>query len=98
MTVPLNCPPIEAIVGWGDTTERPLRPVAQAGPTMSSCRSRLASGGSLLPRGAIVGGDCRDYASGDRWLAGVTPMASIRETAQEFFVACEAGKGWSGCK
>ena len=25
-------------------------------------------------------------------------MASIREIAQEFFVACERGKGWSGCK
>ena len=25
-------------------------------------------------------------------------MAPIREIAQEFFVACEAGKGWSVCK
>ena len=25
-------------------------------------------------------------------------MASIRDIAQEFFVACEAGKGWSVCK
>jgi predicted ester cyclase len=25
-------------------------------------------------------------------------MASIRDIAQEFFVACEQGKGWSGCK
>ena len=25
-------------------------------------------------------------------------MASIRNTAQEFFNACETGKGWDGCK
>ena len=25
-------------------------------------------------------------------------MASIRDIAHEFFVACEAGKGWNGCK
>ncbi len=25
-------------------------------------------------------------------------MSSIRTTAQEFFDACETGKGWSGCK
>jgi predicted ester cyclase len=25
-------------------------------------------------------------------------MASIRDIAHEFFVACEAGKGWDGCK
>ncbi len=25
-------------------------------------------------------------------------MASITETAREFFEACEAGKGWEGCK
>ena len=25
-------------------------------------------------------------------------MASITETARKFFVACEAGKGWEGCK
>jgi predicted ester cyclase len=25
-------------------------------------------------------------------------MASMRDVAQEFFVACEAGKGWSVCK
>src|SRR5262249_22825130 len=35
---------------------------------------------------------------GQAWLAGVTRMASIRDIAQEFFVACESGKGWSGCK
>src|SRR5215510_5297022 len=28
---------------------------------------------------------------------GVIPMASIQDIAQEFFVACEAGRGWSGC-
>ena len=27
-----------------------------------------------------------------------TPMTSIRHTAQEFFDACETGKGWNGCK
>ena len=25
-------------------------------------------------------------------------MASIRETAERFFEACETGKGWEGCK
>ena len=25
-------------------------------------------------------------------------MASIGETAEQFFVACETGKGWEGCK
>ena len=25
-------------------------------------------------------------------------MASISETAEKFFVACETGKGWDGCK
>jgi predicted ester cyclase len=25
-------------------------------------------------------------------------MASIRETAEQFFDACETGKGWAGCK
>ena len=25
-------------------------------------------------------------------------MASITETAEKFFVACETGKGWDGCK
>jgi len=25
-------------------------------------------------------------------------MASITETAEQFFVACEAGKGWEGCR
>lgn len=25
-------------------------------------------------------------------------MASIAETAEKFFVACETGKGWEGCK
>jgi predicted ester cyclase len=25
-------------------------------------------------------------------------MASITETAEKFFVACEAGKGWQGCQ
>ena len=25
-------------------------------------------------------------------------MASITETAQAFFDACETGKGWDGCK
>ncbi len=25
-------------------------------------------------------------------------MATITETAEKFFVACETGKGWSGCK
>jgi len=24
-------------------------------------------------------------------------MSSIRETAEQFFVACETGKGWDGC-
>ena len=27
-----------------------------------------------------------------------TPITSIRHTAQEFFDACETGKGWNGCK
>ena len=25
-------------------------------------------------------------------------MASIKETAERFFEACETGKGWEGCK
>jgi len=25
-------------------------------------------------------------------------MSSIRETAEQFFVACETGKGWDGCR
>lgn len=25
-------------------------------------------------------------------------MASLRDTAEKFFVACETGKGWEGCK
>ena len=25
-------------------------------------------------------------------------MASIRNTARQFFDACETGKGWNGCK
>ncbi len=25
-------------------------------------------------------------------------MSTIRETAEHFFVACETGKGWEGCK
>lgn len=25
-------------------------------------------------------------------------MASLRDTAEKFFVACETGKGWDGCK
>ena len=25
-------------------------------------------------------------------------MASIAETAKDFFTACETGKGWDGCK
>ena len=25
-------------------------------------------------------------------------MSSIRETAEQFFVACETGKGWDGCQ
>jgi ketosteroid isomerase-like protein len=30
-------------------------------------------------------------------ITGDQVMASITETAQAFFVACEAGKGWEGC-
>jgi predicted ester cyclase len=25
-------------------------------------------------------------------------MASLRDTAEQFFVACETGKGWDGCR
>jgi predicted ester cyclase len=30
--------------------------------------------------------------------AGDTPMASIATIAEDFFVACEAGRGWDACK
>jgi predicted ester cyclase len=33
-----------------------------------------------------------------RFFLGRCQMASIVETAKEFFTACETGKGWDGCK
>jgi hypothetical protein len=35
---------------------------------------------------------------GSAFILGRRQMASIVETAKDFFTACETGKGWDGCK
>src|SRR5437868_3980329 len=53
----------------------------------SSDSSRICSGRSLFSGWVIARASPRE---------GI--MASMTETAKAFFIACEAGKGWEGCR
>src|SRR6476661_7578645 len=56
-------------------------------PTPTSARSSSARGRDL---GVICCAEC-DVARKNRG------MSSMRETAEQFFDACETGRGWDGC-